>query len=275
MNALVQQSTHSVGILNSMADRYGMDVRAFESTILSTVMPANISPSREMVAAFLLVAKQYNLNPFTKEIFAFPAKGGIQPVVSVDGWMKLINSHSEFDGMQFVDALAADGSLLSVTCRIFRKDRTHPVEVTEYMSECRRNTDTWKQWPARMLRHKAAIQSARYAFGFAGIMEPDEFERMTQNEPANIPPAELIEDERKRLCDETAEQYSASVEAIKDAIAKFDVDQDNPNHLYSAAEAWREIPQKAQQDLWLAPSKGGIFTTHERDVLKTRLPRAE
>jgi hypothetical protein len=28
-------------------------------------------------------------------------------------------------------------------------------------------------------------------------------------------------------------------------------------------------------DLWLAPTKGGIFTTHERDTIKTKLPKME
>lgn len=273
MNAMVQTQNNPVGVLASMAARFGMDQRAFESTVMNTLIPANINPTKEMVAAFLLVAKQHNLNPFTKEIFAFPAKGGIQPVVSVDGWMKLINSHPEFDGMEFVDAMGQDGGLLSVTCKIFRKDRSHPVSVTEYMAECRRNTDTWKQWPARMLRHKAAIQAARYAFGFAGIMEPDEAERMVTEEPANVPPAQLVSDDRKARHDEAAEQYAKHIEAIKDAIAAYDADPDNPDTLYTAAEAWREIPQIAQTDLWLAPTKGGIFTTHERDVIKTKLPR--
>ena len=45
------------------------------------------------------------------------------------------------------------------------------------MAECKRNTDPWRQWPNRMLRHKATIQAARYAFGFSGIADPDEAER--------------------------------------------------------------------------------------------------
>jgi hypothetical protein len=31
-----------------------------------------------------------------------------------------------------------------------------------------------------MLRHKAAIQAARYGFGFSGIYEPDEAERIQE-----------------------------------------------------------------------------------------------
>jgi phage recombination protein Bet len=193
MSNAVARIDEAPSVLASMASRFGMDKRAFEATLRSTVMPGNTS--NEQAAAFLLVAHQYNLNPFTKEIYAFPSRGGIQPIVSIDGWMKLINSHPQFDGMEFKDAIDDKGALVSVTCRVFRKDRGHPVEVTEYMAECRRNTDTWKQWPARMLRHKATIQAARYAFGFAGILEPDEAERVAVIDAKS----EIVEPERIEL----------------------------------------------------------------------------
>jgi phage recombination protein Bet len=176
MTTALQTAEAPTGIIAAMASQFGMDARAFEATLRNTVMPANTA--KEQVAAFLLVAKQYELNPFTKEIYAFPAKGGIQPVVSIDGWLKLMNSHPQFDGMELVDQKDEGGNVAAVTAKIYRKDRTHPTEVTEYMGECKRNTEPWQKWPARMLRHKATIQGIRYAFGFAGIMEPDEAERM-------------------------------------------------------------------------------------------------
>lgn len=274
--AVALRSDQPVGVFASLASHYHMDVGAFERVVMQTLMPAGTSPSKEHVAAFLLVAREHKLNPFTKEIFAFPAKGAIQAVVSVDGWMKLINSHPDFDGMSFKDTLDTAGGLVSVTCCMYRKGRSHPVEVTEYMSECRRNTDTWRQWPARMLRHKAAIQAARYAFSFAGIMEPDEAERMVTVEAVvdHVPPSDPIGDQRKQRCVEAAEQYGDAIERIKEHIGRWDVDPENPDHLYTVAETWREIPSAAQADLWLAPTKGGIFTTHERDVIKTKLPAA-
>lgn len=154
-----------------------LDIGGFKKTLMRTVIKDDRA-SGEQVAAFLMVAKEYNLNPITKEIYAFPDKsGGIQPIVSVDGWLKIINSHPSFNGMEFEDKLDDQRKIISITCRMYRKDRDHPVVVTEYMDECARNTEPWKKWPARMLRHKAAIQAARYAFGFSGIMEPDEYER--------------------------------------------------------------------------------------------------
>jgi len=165
-----------------MAEKAGMDPAAFEQTLRATVFPANAP--REAFAAFLLVAKQYNLNPVLKEIYAFPAKGGgIVPIVSIDGWMNLINSHPAFDGMDFEETASEDGALVSIRCTIYRKDRSHPISITEHLSECVRNTDPWKM-KHRMLRHKAAIQCARYAFGFAGIYEEDEAERIVEARPS-------------------------------------------------------------------------------------------
>lgn len=165
-------------LLADMASRYNMEPKAFADTLRATVVPPKAT--NEEFAAFLMVAREYSLNPITKEIYAFPKQGGgIQPIVSVDGWANLINSHPQCDGFEFEDHLNDKGDLVSVTCRIYRKDRSRPTSATEYMVECKRETSTWKQWPRRMLRHKALIQAARYAFGFAGIVDPDEAERFT------------------------------------------------------------------------------------------------
>lgn len=174
-------------LIRDVANIAGMsDANECAEVLANSIIPNNARPAE--IITFLAIAKQYRLNPITKEIYAFANRGGVQPIVSIDGWLKIINSHPQFNGMEFSDHLAADGSLQSVTCRIFRKDRDHPVEVTEYMNECRRSTEPWKQWPSRMLRHKATIQAARYAFGFSGIVDPDEAERNVQTGGA----AELV-----------------------------------------------------------------------------------
>lgn len=165
-------------VLIDMSDRYGMEPAAFEATVRATCLPPDKNgrvPSREEFAAFLLVAKEYRLNPITREIFAFMAKhGGIVPVVSIDGWLNLVNSHKECDGFSFEMEHDEAGKIVSCTCRMYRKDRGHPVEVTEYFTECVRQTDPWRTMPHRMIRHKSMIQAARYAFGFSGIYDEDE-----------------------------------------------------------------------------------------------------
>lgn len=175
------QQTRSV--LIDMAARYGMEAAAFEETVRATAMRPDARgniPSKAEFAAFLLVAKEYKLNPLLKEIYAFPAqRGGIVPVVSIDGWVNLVNSNPNNDGFDFTFDHDANGNLISCTCTMHRKDRTRPVVVTEFLSECIRNTDPWKM-KHRMLRHKALIQAARYAFGFSGIYDQDEAEKIAE-----------------------------------------------------------------------------------------------
>jgi phage recombination protein Bet len=177
MTTTIANTQDRKSILLSMATKFGMEPAAFEQTVRATC--GCDKATKEQFAAFLLVANEYGLNPVTKEIYAFPTRGGgIQPIVGIDGWMTMANNHPAYDGITFVDRLGDDGQLLAITAQVHRKDRSHPVEVTEYLAECKQGTDPWKKWPARMLRHKAAIQAIRYAFGFSGIVDPDEADRM-------------------------------------------------------------------------------------------------
>ena len=163
-----------------MAGRLTMDPAAVKNLMFNTLMKAknNGQVSDNEMMVFMSIANEYKLNPLSKEIYAFNNRGAIQPIVSVDGWLKIINSHPQFDGMEFEDHKDDDGNLQAITCRIYRKDRGRATEVTEYLAECRGASDPWRKWPVRMLRHKATIQAARYAFGLSGIVDPDEADRM-------------------------------------------------------------------------------------------------
>lgn len=161
-------------LIERMAVRFGVEPAKMMGTLKATAFKGDVEASNEQMMALLIVAEQHGLNPWTREIYAFPDRKGIVPVVGVDGWARIINSHPEFDGLEFSDDEA------SCTCTIHRKDRKHPIAVTEYLAECKRDTHPWKSHPKRMLRHKAMIQCARLAFAFAGIYDPDEAERIAE-----------------------------------------------------------------------------------------------
>lgn len=159
-----------------MASRLHINPASLKNTLQATVFRVKDtngnwrSCSDEEFAALIIVADAYKLNPLLKEIYAYPAKGGgIVPLVSVDGWIRIMNDHPQYDGIEFEDIADEKGHLLAIEAVIWRKDRTRPTRLKEYLSECVENTDPWKKKPARMLRHKSLIQCARVAFGFSGI----------------------------------------------------------------------------------------------------------
>lgn len=172
-------STALTTLTNKLAARLDMgDGSGLMDTLKATAFKGQVSDAQ--MTALLIVANQYGLNPWTKEIYAFPDKNnGIVPVVGVDGWARIINNNPQFDGMDF------EQDDEKCTCNIYRKDRARPTSISEYMSECKRsNIGPWQSHPRRMLRHKAMIQCARLAFGFGGIYDQDEAERIVEGTEA-------------------------------------------------------------------------------------------
>ncbi len=171
--AQIEAAKRAPNAVESMAARLGMSPGNLKSTLMNTVFKGATDSE---FAALVVVSNAYRLNPLLKEIFAFPAKGGgIIAVVSVDGWIRITNEHPEFDGVEFNDIVDEAGNLYAIEAVIYRRDRSRPIKVTEYMDECRGTAPAWQKTPKRMLRHRALIQGARVAFGFSGInVEGDE-----------------------------------------------------------------------------------------------------
>lgn len=203
-------STALATLTKKLAAQFDMgDGRELTDTLKATAFKGQVSDAQ--MTALLVVANQYGLNPWCKEIYAFPDKNnGIVPVVGVDGWARIINNHQQFDGMEF------EQDDESCTCRIYRKDRSHPTSVTEYMSECKRGTGPWQSHPRRMLRHKAMIQAARLAFGYGGIYDQDEAERIVERDMGTA--ERVTEPERPALEPYPAERFAQNLPAWSEAI---------------------------------------------------------
>ena len=95
-------STIAISQASKLAKTFGVEGDGAEliATLKATAFKGQVSDAQ--MAALLMVANQYGLSPWTKEIYAFPdQKNGIVPVVGVDGWSRIINSDEAFDGMEF------------------------------------------------------------------------------------------------------------------------------------------------------------------------------
>lgn len=185
-----------------MAERYGVDGNKFLDTVKKTIMPPN-STTEELMAV-LMVANQYNLNPFTREIYAFKGKNGqVVPVVGVDGYVSKITGNRDFDGMEveYSDEIVQqddDAKPCPSWCevRIYRKSVERPTIAREYLDEVYRPAfetrngkvnGPWQSHTKRMLRHKTIIQAGRIAFGLTGFFDDDEARRIIETSAEYVP----------------------------------------------------------------------------------------
>ena len=148
-----------------------MEKEALVATLLKTIAPPEAT--MEDIVGFLQIAHRFDLDPWAKEIFMIRSKGRVTTYVGIDGYSKIVNRQPEYDGCSFSYDQGSDGSIEAVTCTMYRKDRGHPMAITEFYSECVPATpsEAWKRSPGRMLRHRAFVQAARLCFGISGALD--------------------------------------------------------------------------------------------------------
>ena len=96
----------------------------------------------------------------------------------------------------------------------------------------------------------ASSYARKYALN--GLFAIDDTKDADTHEAAHEP----VQEQEYRV------KYSSSTDAISAAIASGD--------LSTASEEWYSLPKHAQQGLWVATSKGGAFTTKEREIMKSK-----
>lgn len=197
--------------IERMAGRLQVSKDVLEKTLKATVCKGTKQQNgsykpitNEEFVSFIAVANNYKLNPLTKEIYAYPdtKSAGIIPIVATDGWNKLMTTHPNYkthyyrqadDMVKTTDVAKLCPEWMEIV--IVKKDDSEVV-VREYLDECYNGgkkyrdgkpiSSPWDTHTKRMLRHKTKIQGAREAFGFGGIYDQDEGERIIE--------AHLVED---------------------------------------------------------------------------------
>ena len=108
----------------------------------------------------------------------------------------------------------------------------------------------------------SAVGRALAFFGLGGseIASADEVANAISQQNSQGSNEEM---ERLVAHNEAWRNNSSSIYFIKEYI-----NMDSPKW-ENVAEAWAEIPNEDKQALWLAPSKGGVFTAAERAALKS------
>ena len=129
---------------------------------------------------------------------------------------------------------------------------------------------------------KAPGKAMSYAKKYAYLKEfdietgEDEESRIEQKSKADIE-AEQAAWRQERL-NAAISEHMDTIVVIKDAIKEAEPIQDpatkrftfrNESALSPAMEAWSELSDEEKKSIWVAPSKGGPFSTEERAVIKS------
>lgn len=169
--------------------------------------------SNEELAYFIATCKERNLNPFTKEVYFI--KYGTSPaqiVVSKDAFIKRAEQNPQFDGFEAgIVVETQDGkieriegtikpksaALLGGWCKVYRKDRSHPITADADLTAYNTGKSMWAKAPALMIRKVAVVSAFREAFSenVGGLYTSEEME---QAAPVDVTPRESREEVAER-----------------------------------------------------------------------------
>ena len=146
-------------------------------------------PPRVLLHFFHQIRK-YRLDPLSDEIMLWKSpEGQYQTLITIDGWMRLINQDPQYAGMTFKESHELElGIPLWIECSIYRHDRILPITVKEYSAEIKTEHLLWKTMPRRMLRHRSIQQCARLAFGIHIADQPSNLEKVKVFDSSAPPP---------------------------------------------------------------------------------------
>lgn len=120
-----------------------------------------------------------------------------------------------------------------------------------------REAETKKGMDESQITGTASSYARKYAAG--GLFILDDTKDADTNEHAEQ--VKRGEQASEEAYEAKVKEHQDTITAVKDAIAE--------GNLSAAIEAWYELSRDDQLALWKAPTKGGCFTTEERNVMKS------
>ncbi len=262
-------SNNSLNLMARMAAEYGVDKDKLARTLSTTIFATRegnemVPPTPEEMMTLLVICDQYKLNPFTRQVYAFAKGGKVVPIVSIDGWLAIINRQPDYDGLsvRFSEKEIDIGGVKIpeyCECSIRRKGMSQSITIPEYARECFvHKSVVWAQFPRRMLRHKAIIQCARVAFGLSGIYDEDEGQNIVNAVEVEMAP--VAQKARSTKAVPTAQPKKALAVSSRDEMNKL---LDSCVSMAIAHNNW------AVADKWVAESFRGDELKYARQYIDT------
>ena len=166
--SIAQSIAQSIALFNGLIDKELARAAAglgIDEGELKAWIDLQIDVPAKTILTILRSMQNLHLDPLCEEIgFTQYDDGQWQVFITIEGCSKLLNQHPQFNGLVFNQAdTLIDGVPEWMECSIYRKDRTVPTTVREYLTEVRGENPIWQKMPRRMLRHRALQQCVRLA----------------------------------------------------------------------------------------------------------------
>lgn len=134
-------------------------------------------------AVFLELARRYQLDPFSKQIWAIKYNGNAAQIFTGrDGFLSIAHRSGVFDGMESGVDVDKTGETIG-WAKVYRKDMTHPFSITVSLKEYDTGKSLWREKPRTMIQKVAESQCLRRAFSISGLYDQDEIDTPEQQQP--------------------------------------------------------------------------------------------
>lgn len=248
------------GLIARLAGRFGVEPNRLLKCLTTQVFKQadGRQPSNEELMVLLLVCENFGLSPFNREIYAFRGKNGdIVPVVSLDGWAKIVRSQKDFNGVSFrfsettVKVAGCNQELPEfVECAMRLKGVDEPIVIQEFMVECFNDkSPVWRKWPRRMLRTRAFIQCARLAFSLTGLY--DEGEDFAEDLSGMVATgSEQPQAQQSAIAQTSVPKLALEREKLDEMLGKLMVFAQNQPNGWERAAKWVEVKLTGEDKLY-------------------------
>jgi len=155
------------------------------------------------------------------------------------------------DGLTLVinDDIQVIGDRVYVKATAVLSDGEHEIKASAFARE----SLTKKGMDESQITGATSSYARKYALNGLLLIDDNKDADSRDNRNAHKEREEALEEAKKKL--------AMSIKVIKDSLASGD--------LSTAAEAWFELNDDEKASIWVAPTKGGPFTTEERSIMKT------
>lgn len=158
-----------------LAKRY--EDREMLETLKQTVCKGATDAQFKM---FVEVCRTTGLNPFLKEIWYVPSVG---VMAGRDGYLRVANEHPMFDGMETLVERDSKNEPIKATCKVWRKDRSHPITCEAYYNEYKKSGNVWSTYKSAMIGKVAEVLALKRSFSINGVVTEEEIGPQAPPEP--------------------------------------------------------------------------------------------